>query len=88
MNVRVRIQQESGRELVVPKSAVVLRSGRQVVFTLEEGLAVWNYVRTGMENLDEYTIEEGLEEGATVIVSGNVNLAHESPVVVVGSNEL
>lgn len=84
MNVRVRIQQAFGQELVVPKSAVVLRSGRQVVFTLEDGLAIWNYIQTGKENLDEYTITEGLEEGDTVIVSGNVNLAHESPVVVVG----
>ncbi|MCD7710069.1 MAG: efflux RND transporter periplasmic adaptor subunit [Porphyromonadaceae bacterium] len=88
MNVRVRIQQEFEHELVVPKTAVVLRSGRQVVFTLENGKAIWNYVRTGMENLTEYTIEEGLEEGAMVIISGNVNLAHESPVVVINNSDL
>lgn len=85
MNVKVSVQKSLGRQLVVPKSAVVLRSGRQVVFTLdkERKLAMWNYVLTGLENLDEYTISDGLEEGVEVIVSGNVNLAHESPVKIV-----
>lgn len=80
MNVRVRVRRKVGEALVVPKSAVVLRSGRQVVFTLENGKAVWNYVTTGLENLDEYTITEGLKPGDMVIVSGNLNLAHETPV--------
>lgn len=85
MNVKVSVMKSLGRQLVVPKSAVVLRSGRQVVFTLDEkgGKAIWNYVHTGLENMGEYTISDGLEEGMTVIVSGNVNLAHESPVKVV-----
>lgn len=81
MNVRVKVRRKIGEALVVPKSAVVLRSGRQVVFTLEDGKAIWNYVTTGLENLDEYTITEGLESGDKVIVSGNLNLAHETPVV-------
>ncbi|MCM1111013.1 MAG: efflux RND transporter periplasmic adaptor subunit [Clostridium sp.] len=81
MNVRVRIKRAVEEALVVPKTAVVLRSGRQVVFTLDGNRAMWNYVTTGLENLDEYTIVEGLEPGVTVITSGNVNLAHESPVV-------
>jgi RND family efflux transporter MFP subunit len=89
MNVRIHVYRELQRELVIPKSAVVLRSGRQVVFTLKEGLAVWNYVTTGLENGDSYTVNErgagteGLTEGDTVIVSGNVNLAHEAPVSVI-----
>ena len=82
MNVRVSVQRDVKEQLVVPKSAVVLRSERQVVFTLVDGRAFWNYVQTGLENMDEYTITDGLQEGATVIVTGNVNLAHESPVKV------
>lgn len=83
MNVRISIQRSQGEALVVPKGAVVLRSGRQVVFTLSDGKAMWNYVTTGLENLNEYTITDGLEPGMTVITSGNLNLAHESPVNVV-----
>ena len=80
MNVRVRVKREAEKALVVPKSAVVIRTGRQVVFTLKNGKAIWNYVATGLENLDQYTITEGLSPGDSVIVSGNINLAHESPV--------
>lgn len=80
MNVRVSVAREVGDALVVPKSAVVLRSGRQVVFTLENGKACWNYVTTGLENLSQYTVTDGLHPGQTVITSGNINLAHESPV--------
>jgi len=83
MNVRVNVQRQLGKQLVVPKEAVVLRSGKQVVFTLENGKAFWNYVQTGLENAAHYTITEGLKAGDTVITSGNINLAHESPVVIV-----
>ncbi|MBO5445417.1 MAG: efflux RND transporter periplasmic adaptor subunit [Muribaculaceae bacterium] len=80
MNVRVRVRRRVVEALVVPKSAVVLRSGRQVVFTLEDGKAIWNYVTTGLENLDQYTVTEGLKAGDKVIISGNLNLAHETDV--------
>lgn len=90
MNVRVSVLRSLGQQLVIPKTALVLRSGRQVVFTLENGSAKWNYVNTGLENATEYIISDrsqsgvtdGLLEGDTVIVTGNVNLAHESPVTV------
>ena len=83
MNVRVSIHRSLGKQLVVPKSAVVLRSGKQVVFTLTEDKAYWNYVHTGLENADSYTIIDGLKEGDIVITSGNINLAHEAPVKVI-----
>ena len=82
MNVRVSVKRSLGQQLVVPKTAVVLRSGKQVVFTHQNGVALWNYVQTALENMTEYTLVEGLTEGAEVIVSGNVNLAHEAPVKV------
>ena len=34
MNVRVSVKRSVGEQLVIPKTAVVLRSGKQVVFTL------------------------------------------------------
>ena len=88
MNVRVNVHRALGKQFVIPKSAVVLRSGRQVVFTLKNGEARWNYVQTGLENADECTLVAGapqtneIEEGDTIIVTGNVNLAHEAPVKV------
>lgn len=83
MNVRVSIHRSLGKQLVVPKEAVVLRSGKQVVFTLTDGKAYWNYVHTGLENASSYTIIDGLKEEDIVITSGNINLAHEAPVAVI-----
>ncbi len=86
MNARVSIFRATGKQWVVPKSAVVLRSGKQVVFTLADGKALWHYVQTGLENSASCTITgETLKEGDMVITSGNINLAHESPVTVVGT---
>ena len=57
---------------------------KQVVFTLKDGKAQWNYVQTGLENAESYSMaDDALKEGDTVIVTGNVNLAHEAPVKVV-----
>lgn len=90
MNVKVSVRRSLGEQLVIPKSAVVLRSGKQVVFTLGKGKAMWNYVKTGLENETECIVsnkaqngvEDGLLEGDTVIVTGNLNLAHEAEVEV------
>lgn len=89
MNVRVSVRRSLPGLLVIPKSAVVLRSGRQVIFTLEKNKARWNYVHTALENADSYTLTEDgvngetLKEGDMVITIGNVNLAHEAPVKVI-----
>ena len=86
MNVRVSVKRTVPNQFVVPKTAVVLRSGKQVLFTLQDSLALWNYVQTGLENMTEYTVQnaDGTEllDGTVVITTGNVNLAHESVVKV------
>ena len=95
MNVRVSVRRSIKNVLVIPKSAVVLRSAKQVVFTLKDGKAMWNYVTTGLENMDSYIVNErqdgnstdGLSVGDVVIVTGNVNLAHESPVKVISTKK-
>jgi len=80
MNVRIRVQRSSGKQLVIPKEALVLRNNRKVVFTAKDGLALWNYVQTGQENSTGYVVTEGLRAGDSVIYHGNLNLAHETPI--------
>ena len=87
MNVRVLVQQAVPDKLVAPKQAVVLRSDRQVLFVYANGRTQWRYVKTGLENSREYTIEEQLEDGETVIVSGNFNLAHDVEVEIITGEE-
>jgi len=87
MNVRVLVQQAVPDKLVVPKSAVVMRSDRQVLFVYANGRSQWRYVKTGLENSREYTIEEQLEDGEVVIISGNFNLAHDVEVEIATDEE-
>jgi len=83
MNVKVKVRNRIPEQLIIPKNAMVLRQNKEVVFTVKnDSIAIWNYVKTGHENSSHYTINEGLKPGDTVIVSGNVNLAHESTVVI------
>lgn len=82
MNVSVKVECKPRKMLIIPKSALVLRSNRKVVFTLKNGLAQWNYVEVGEENSDSYVVLKGLNAGDSVIYNGNMNLAHETPVKV------
>ena len=87
MNIRVLVQQAVQDKLVVPKSAVVLRNDRQVLFVYSNGRSQWRYVKTGLENSREYTIEEELKDGEKVIISGNFNLSHDVEVEIVTGKE-
>lgn len=83
MNVRVSAYRSAGQKWVVPKSAILLRNGKQVLFTADQGRAIWHYVETGLENATQYSItSETLKEGDAIIISNNINLAHESPISV------
>lgn len=82
MNARVVIERRFANQLVIPKSAVVERSGRKVVFTVENGLAKWHYVTVSHENELEVAISGGLKTGEQIIISGSLNLAHDAPVFV------
>jgi multidrug efflux pump subunit AcrA (membrane-fusion protein) len=86
MNVKIYLQRSLGKQLVIPKEALVLRSNKKVVFTLKNGYAQWVYVQTGLENSGGYVVTEGLSEGDSVIYEGNINLAHETPVKLIINN--
>lgn len=81
MNVNVRVRRAIEKQLLIPKSALVLRNGRKVVFTCQHGKAKWNYVQTSLENYDSYVVTEGLQKSDSVIFDGNINLADETPIV-------
>jgi membrane fusion protein, multidrug efflux system len=80
MNVEASVNVPQKKAVVVPKAAVVLRGGRLVVFTYENGLAKWNYVTTGLDNGREIEIIEGIKFGMEVITSNNLQISHDAPV--------
>lgn len=91
MNVRVVVDKDLPAQLVVPKSAVVIRDGLEVLFRYgAEGKAEWVYVHTLSANSDSFAVTANTDRGATlsegdrVIVSGNLNLADGSRVVLKG----
>lgn len=88
MNVKVLIEKKIQNQLVVPKQAVVLRQNQEVLFKYTNGIAFWTYVQTQYENSNSYSVIAHPDKGATlmagdtIIISGNLNLAHESEVVI------
>lgn len=89
MNVKVLIQKNISNQFVVPKEAIILRQNQEVLFTLKSGKTYWTYVQTTNENSREYTIiphpdksSATLKQGDTIIVSGNLNLAHDTEVTI------
>jgi RND family efflux transporter MFP subunit len=89
MNVKVLVERDIPDQLVVPKSAVVLRDNQEVLFKCtKDTIAFWVYIKTGYENSKSYSVQADpdkggiLQAGDTVIVSGNLNLAHESKVII------
>ncbi|MDN3205465.1 efflux RND transporter periplasmic adaptor subunit [Algoriphagus sediminis] len=83
MNARAIIRAPQSNSLVVPKDAVVYRSGRPVVFTIVNNESNWNYVEVGKDNGEEVEILDGIEDGSIVITSNNLQLAHQAPVQIV-----
>jgi len=66
--------------LSVPRSALLERSRRLLVFRVKEGKAEWTYVETGLETEDRVEITSGLAPGDTVLTEGHLTLAHGAPV--------
>ena len=88
MNVKVTVERIIPDVLVVPRSAVVIRDNLDVLFTYtDDGKAHWTYVSIITSNGDSHVVTANtsrgavLSEGDRVIVSGNLNLADGSSVV-------
>lgn len=71
------------RRLVVPAGALLVRQGRDLVFRIENGKALWTYVKVGAKSGDQVEITDGLKEGDLVASGGHFALAHEASVTAV-----
>ncbi|MGM9736142.1 MAG: efflux RND transporter periplasmic adaptor subunit [Candidatus Cryptobacteroides sp.] len=87
MNVKVIVERMMPGQLVVPRSAVVVRDNLDVLFTYtDDGVAHWTYVNIIHSNGDSHVVTANadrgakLNEGDKVIVKGNLNLADGSKV--------
>jgi RND family efflux transporter MFP subunit len=80
MFAEVKIETENlGEKLLVPKEALLVRNGRELIFTVsDDNKSQWKYVTSASSN--EYLVEivEGLNPHEKVIVSGNFILAHDA----------
>ena len=86
MNVKVFVEKRIPEQLIVPRSAVVLRQKQHVIFRYIDGVAYWTYIDILYENSSTYAVcarkdkNARLVSGDKIIISGNLNLAHETKV--------
>jgi hypothetical protein len=88
MNVRITVQNSITGQMVVPKSAVVIRDNMEVLFRYKDGHAEWTYVNVLMSNTTQHVVEANKDRGAElnlgdlIITSGNLNLGDDAAVVI------
>lgn len=83
MNVKVLVKKDLGTNLCIPKEAVTLRQEKNVVFVAQNDTAYWRYVDVGETNSTYSVIKGGINDGEHVVIEGNFNLAHLSPIKVI-----
>ncbi len=84
MSARIKIKTNVYKNrLLVPKKAVLIRDGRELVFIVRESKAVWCYVKTGHKN-DQYveilSSTFNLKAGEPIITEGHFSIAHGAKV--------
>lgn len=80
MNISLKVKREIENSLIIPKSAVLARQGKKIVFVYKDGEAIWKYITTGFENSTEVSVTKGLEVGEEIIYENNLGLAHQTKV--------
>jgi Cu(I)/Ag(I) efflux system membrane fusion protein len=79
MYANVELRVDRGEKLLVPASAVLYAGPRRIVFVdLGEGRLAPREVEIGAGNGEVYEVLSGLEEGETIVTSGNFLVAAES----------
>ena len=75
--LRAEIKTASHTGLVVPRSAVLPRGNRDILFTVENGHAVQHVVQSGLRTTNEIEIvSPQLPDGTQVVVQGNYELTN------------
>ena len=93
MYARVRLEAQSFPDrILVPRSAILEKDRRTMLFVHEDGRAKWRYVTTGLESDELVEIipnEETsmVEPGETVLVDNHFYIQHDAPVQLVESVE-
>ncbi len=86
MYARVRLEAERIPDrILVPRSAILERDRRTMLFVVEDGRAKWRYVTTGLENDELVEIvadpETGIvEPGEVVLTAGHFTLTHDASI--------
>lgn len=86
MYARVLIEaQRIPDRILVPRSAILERDRRTMLFVHEDGKAKWRYVTTGLENEEYVEIvanpeTEMVEPGEVVLTGGHFTLTHDANV--------
>lgn len=80
MNVKISVQKKVESAICVPKSAVLIKNGKNVVFSVKNGITIWNYCTIVDENEEYYGITGEMSIGDTVITEGHKYVTHNSPV--------
>ena len=83
-----RVQLEAQRvpdRIMVPRSAILERDRRTMLFVAEDGRAKWRYVTTGLENDEFVEIVENaetemVEPGEVVLTGGHFTLTHDASI--------
>jgi RND family efflux transporter MFP subunit len=81
MGVKVAFQgtvapgQTAAPRVIVPRTAVRQRDGRDVVFVVHDGRALQRAVTVALKNGDDYSLSAGLAGGEIIIVEGPEDLA-------------
>jgi RND family efflux transporter MFP subunit len=88
--VEVEAQRIPDRTLV-PRSAILERDRRAMLFVYENGRAKWRYVTTGMENehfveIREHPETDMVQPGEVVLTAGHFTLTHDATVRLVESH--
>ncbi|MFP4622661.1 MAG: efflux RND transporter periplasmic adaptor subunit [Gemmatimonadota bacterium] len=86
MYARVRLEaQRIPDRILVPRSAILERDRRTMLFVHEDGRAKWRYVTTGLGNEDHVEIVENPDTemvvpGETVLTAGHFTLTHDASI--------
>jgi len=69
--------------IVIPKSIIMSRQRGKTVFVVERGIAVERIVETGLENVTDIEITNGLNIDDRIVVSGYETLSDKAKVKII-----